>query len=639
MLLRDSIFDLGTDGIFTLSLDVSCHTYGPILPSENHYANWYPAVGVLLDRREICQRKVDGQELREAMKNLATRLSGAVGSVAGRIEWTTGLIAEKNYVHPVAAGYVGAGRFILLFRGCGLPTLLRLVDVVQGEVLHEESYTEIQLEVMAGESYFGTDSRLDVTCKNYFILCVGGKSHLFCCDENRPELIISFGLRAIEDCAMGDGYLLAGSRRSQKLDLFRLDDFTVIRSHESPFSGWTVYYAGCSRPGLFALSHSGGTVELLDIFGGVSNAYRPFPKAGKKEQLQIALEGNGDFILASSYDGCIIDPVRGLMAYVDLPRRDDSDTTIFSGKVDYYPAQIAGAEAIHTVHRGLVSSMPYTDLEWTPAVMAKALKAAGAGDDKQKFPQRLLKKWRKPCVQLIALRGKYAGCRSHLYGVVALPSDVLWPLHEGSPMLLLCNLDMAELATVNSRLGLPKSGSLLIFTAFDSDGNVMDDDFSPLKIIVMYIPVAVSSTASSNEIPAYEPIWLGLKISDNDLPYVDALAVTESEIEDDQIELYRQYLEGKMATPPRPDFHVGGYPAAVQGNDLELQAQGFLETGEPYAYSEDVSASLQWSLLMQFDSDSNIMWDTDMGRLYLMIHKNDLKRLDFSRVVAISAGH
>jgi uncharacterized protein YwqG len=637
MLITDSIFDLGNDGIFTLSLDTFSHVYGPVLPEKFHYANWRNSTGEVIDRSEVVRQEVSEVVLQSAMSVLQTSFFRAAPTIVGQIQWTQGLIRGKNYLRPCAADYVGKGRLILLFRGGGLPAMLRLVDVIHGEILHELSYTESDLGAIAGESYFGRDCRIENSCENYFMFFVGGKRHLFSCEENRLFLIKSMGLDQFERCGMGAGYLLAGGSRNQRLELFKLDDFSVIEGYESPYAGWMFMYAGCNSTGIFVVSHGGGTVEILRLFEGVSKAYRPFPKLGKSAQLHVGLDGEGRFVLATDYaDGCIIDLLKECVAYFDVPRRDDSDRNVFTGQADYFPAWIAGGNGLFTVHRGLLNSVPYDQLQWQPAVLAKV--PGGRKATAAKFPARLLKKWRKPYIQLIPglLEGE-AG-RSHLYGAVELPAGTAWPTHEMHPMLLLAQIDLAEMAEVGASSGFPMTGTLLVFTAVDEAGEVLEDDFVPAKITVLYLDGACKALAEGTAMPTRPPVFLHMEKGQHDLPAIDSLIVGLAEINDEAIEQYRHYLEHKLPVAPGPDFRLGGYPASVQNNDLEQQAQGVFETGENYAWSEDIESSMDWSLLMQFDTDDEFMWGTDTGRLYLMIRQQDLKKRDFSHVVALTAG-
>ena len=94
-------------------------------------------------------------------------------------------------------------------------------------------------------------------------------------------------------------------------------------------------------------------------------------------------------------------------------------------------------------------------------------------------------------------------------------------------------------------------------------------------------------------------------------------------------EAYRQHLDQQVPEEAGAGHLLLGYPGVLQNNDLELDAASEHEMpGGPTA----------WRLLLQLDSDDTLMWGTDSGRLYLMVHEADLAAGDFSRVVALTQG-
>ena len=69
---------------------------------------------------------------------------------------------------------------------------------------------------------------------------------------------------------------------------------------------------------------------------------------------------------------------------------------------------------------------------------------------------------------------------------------------------------------------------------------------------------------------------------------------------------------GRGPTAPAPGHRLGGYPTVVHHDALESDAGS--------------GASEGWRLLLQLASDDPIMWGTDTGRLYLLVHEEDLAR-------------
>ncbi|HRD97727.1 MAG TPA: DUF1963 domain-containing protein, partial [Rubrivivax sp.] len=112
-------------------------------------------------------------------------------------------------------------------------------------------------------------------------------------------------------------------------------------------------------------------------------------------------------------------------------------------------------------------------------------------------------------------------------------------------------------------------------------------------------------------------------------PQPDAAVVQALGWSPETIDAYRQHLDRQVPEDAGNGHGLLGYPGTLQGSDLEIEAAGEHDLpGGPAA----------WRLLLQLDSDDTLMWGTDSGRLYLMIHEMDLAAGDFSRVVALTQG-
>lgn len=122
------------------------------------------------------------------------------------------------------------------------------------------------------------------------------------------------------------------------------------------------------------------------------------------------------------------------------------------------------------------------------------------------------------------------------------------------------------------------------------------------------------------------------------LSFQTLCVLLQSNVSGKDLEAYLHWQQTTLTPPPQPDHRLSGYPQLLQASPLEAQAQGKHETGDPIAHSQDIAASLKWQLLLQLDSDDHYMWGTDSGMLYLMIHEDDLKAGDFSRVMAMTQG-
>jgi uncharacterized protein YwqG len=120
------------------------------------------------------------------------------------------------------------------------------------------------------------------------------------------------------------------------------------------------------------------------------------------------------------------------------------------------------------------------------------------------------------------------------------------------------------------------------------------------------------------------------------LPGINSGLLREFQATKEEFEAYR-----KLVDPPATSLHrMGGHPNEVQG-PLGLEAQlvsNGIYCGDANGYAEGRERGLDaravdWRLLLQVDSDeqAGMMWG-DVGRLYFMIHKDDLQHRRFEKV-------
>lgn len=105
------------------------------------------------------------------------------------------------------------------------------------------------------------------------------------------------------------------------------------------------------------------------------------------------------------------------------------------------------------------------------------------------------------------------------------------------------------------------------------------------------------------------------------------------ELDELEVEHYLQRAKRKGAGDKPYRIRLGGYPLALQDNDLEIEAAR--------RYAENTGRQtdpVHWQLLLQLEGDA-YMWGTDSGCLYLLIHQEDLQAHRFSEVVWITQGY
>lgn len=232
---------------------------------------------------------------------------------------------------------------------------------------------------------------------------------------------------------------------------------------------------------------------------------------------------------------------------------------------------------------------------------------------------------------------------SRIGGRPNLPRYVEWPTwNGGQPLAFIAQLDLATIPQVRG-LALPRAGSLFFF--YDADEQTWGyDPMDRGSAQVIYSPEPLTANGPRTWCPDLDEevrfrsaaVSAGPNVS---IPALDgeimkAFSVTEAE--------WQAYWE-KFGPMVHPVHRMGGHPDAIQG-DLALEAQyvsNGIDCGSPKGYEQGRRRGLDagakdWQLLLQVDSEERLgmMWG-DLGRLYFMIHKGDLRRRQFDNVWAI----
>ncbi len=235
----------------------------------------------------------------------------------------------------------------------------------------------------------------------------------------------------------------------------------------------------------------------------------------------------------------------------------------------------------------------------------------------------------RPAVRLI--KSEEPG-KSRLGGKpLADSKDFLWPESGGKPMAFLARIELEEIAQAVQFDWLPKSGTLLFFyDIFEMPWGFDPNDRG--KWCVLYQEQAVHEIDHPDNLPD-EAIIKEISVSvkkEMVLPDLFSPEVDSLHLSDEESDLYTEIkYEGSEEMPMH---QVGGFPAPVQGNDMELEAQlasNGVYVGEPEGYESDEARKLEggageWRLLFQFDSDEElgIMWG-DCGMLYFWVRKEE----------------
>jgi uncharacterized protein YwqG len=635
LIYNEKLIDLGPLGLFALTIG---DTFYVPLPAQLHgYARWHDEAGAEHDRFDVCMRQVPRALLTQAADLERVKVGSAVASVKGRVAWFATQISDDFCVAPTAAASIGDGLVLLVFAGAVGPAMFRIVDVAANRVVYEETAAALCARLKLKPPPYARDAIESP------LLVAGGSGHVFL-SLAYSYILLTFAngsLHAHPTISTKEASGAVFSRHFFFSDHFNSSTYqmTSLASAGSSHSYQPKYKskahqsrAAAAGRDVFVIGHEGGTVELLDGEGAFITALRPHPRAPGNEQQALSLSYSGNFLGVAGWSGSrVVDIGASTVAAFDYPDRSiDIDRTQFVAEVRYRPDFAITDNGLYTLsHKALVHTR-FNELAWSP-VMRPGRQTV----NKHPAYEKVLASLRKPSLSMEPGRGRAPG-NSFMYGEPALPADTPWPEHEGQPMMMLCQIDLADAAELSPQSLLPQQGRLLFFVSVDGEGELLiDDELNPAATRVLWLPrAAAAGSAAGPGLPA-KPIRLAKDPSE--LPQPDAAIVQAQLFSDDELEEYRSYLETHLPDGLSDGNRLGGYPHNLQSNNLEALAEHAITGDYPADDLNGWTTAARWHLLLQLDSDE-FMWGTDSGILYFMIHDDDLRRQDFSRVVRLCEG-
>jgi uncharacterized protein YwqG len=625
MRVARNLFDFGDAGIVVVSTSTASYGAPPAVP-YGLAERW--TRGTRTDLSGPCTRAVDDPAQKQAMAALRSRLKGAVARVHEQLDWAESHLGGDFRELPSYAKSLGSNRLLLGFTGAIRPWCWRVVDVVQARVVWEGpldggSMANRVLGALIDKLPFAMDAQLALASGNGFVEIQAGMSRAIHVLDGDRLVAATWPLKAHE---FADKTGLASGLLS-KPDADR-NAFVVLDPHTGKVLAHvsaptrSKYPQASASPGSdrIAFAHKGGTVDIVDGFGASHFPIRPFPQAGRNDDVHVQLSHDGNWLGADGWHVFrVVDLAKRLVAELPVPEPNMTDDP---RGVLYDRSVIATAHGVAIADGDGLRVVPHAGLHWAPVVQPAAAAKKAAKIDTSRFEP-----WRKPA---LALKPAKKAGRSWLYGRPDLPAGDV-PAHDGRPMQLLARIDLADAAGVLPDNPWPKHGALYFFTAVDHEGEPLQDaEFNLAATRVLWCDGARAEEAKSKDVLApKQPLLLAAHKAD--LPDLGAAIVEAAALDDATIESYRAWLERQRSAEQPGGHRLGGYPTILQGNDLEAQAAGRM--------GESVAAASRWRLLLQLDSDDACMWGTDSGTLYFLIRDDDLARADFSRVVSLCEGH
>jgi uncharacterized protein YwqG len=231
---------------------------------------------------------------------------------------------------------------------------------------------------------------------------------------------------------------------------------------------------------------------------------------------------------------------------------------------------------------------------------------------------------------------------SRLGGRPNLPKDIPWPVWQGGePLSFIAQLDLAGLPTVRG-LALPRKGSLFFF--YDANGQFSGHDpklQGGAQVFYTASPLAAHGARAWPRNLNPESRFKGLALSavpEISLPAMDHDFETEYQVTGEEARIYLEF-----APLAYGEHRMGGNAVPINGADPRFEAQLVshgINCGDSHGYDEGRRLGLQagavdWLLLLQLDSGDNcagMQFGCEGGRIYFMIHKDDLRRRRFDRI-------
>jgi uncharacterized protein YwqG len=230
-----------------------------------------------------------------------------------------------------------------------------------------------------------------------------------------------------------------------------------------------------------------------------------------------------------------------------------------------------------------------------------------------------------PAVHVVAAD---APSRSHFGGSPNLPPDIAWPRRDGKVLTFLARLSLPELQQAHRIDWLSDAGALLFFYDVDNQPWGFDPKDSGGWAVLSVPDLSTPLTRHDAAVPSGPALplrTLAFRRIDV-LPSFERDSVRRLELSDKESDRYDELSQAVFRVAPK--HQVGGYPAPVQGDEMEIESQlasHGVYCGDTNYPSDPRTAALVpgaagWRLLFQMDSDDDldVMWG-DAGTIYFWV--------------------
>ena len=225
--------------------------------------------------------------------------------------------------------------------------------------------------------------------------------------------------------------------------------------------------------------------------------------------------------------------------------------------------------------------------------------------------------------------------RSYLGGDPCLPDGLPWPSKNGTELVFLACLDLAEIAATDAIDWLPAAGRLLFFIDTDDAPSGYDPDERGRWAVLHVPPVDTGNTSGHATLPRTHVAFTRF----DSLPDGQRFDELGIDLIDEEVD---RLVDGYLNRIAELGQHqVGGYPRPIQDDQMELDVQlaaNGIASASNAAHESEAGRRLatgakDWRLLLQLASDKElgVTW-SDLGDLYFWIREEDARNSNFGAV-------
>ena len=288
MRVFEQLLDLGANGVFAVTSASGC--YGAI-PGESHGRARLLRGGESFDRLEACTRSIPLEAQRAHMAQLRSALAHAVAGVQSQLDWCQARISERFREMPSQV-VVLDDRHVLIRFSAIKPYAFRVVDVVEGKVCWD-----IEADALRRSGGIAEEKSFHRLFDEPLIREGGGGKAVI---QLGSRIVVyqwdGAGLRLLPWTLQQQGYVnyhLTRDHVLRETDVDRSDCQLLDPATGSPMgsiaprssSKYGPHPATSAGSNRVAFSHRGGTIDIIDGIGSAGYSIRPFPRAGRNDDL------------------------------------------------------------------------------------------------------------------------------------------------------------------------------------------------------------------------------------------------------------------------------------------------------------------------------------------------------------------